>query len=52
MKAPSLSPDRHSEWSRPIFFFPVRSCGPVGLCREESLVDLDFVGSAFRGGPI
>jgi hypothetical protein len=28
---------RHSERSRPIFFFPIRSCESVGLRREESL---------------
>jgi len=33
------------------FFFPVRSCEPVGLRREKSLFDFAFVQAAFLGGP-
>ena len=33
------------------FFFPVRSCEPVGLRREESLFDFLVAGAAFLGGP-
>jgi hypothetical protein len=52
MKAPIPLAQLSFRTERADFFFPVRSCEPVGLHREKSLLDLAFVGSAFRGGPI
>ena len=42
---PTLQPSFRTEQAD--FFFPIRSCGPVGLRREKSLFAFAIVGAAY-----